>query len=85
MNPIVGLPAPIFLSGSIQQFDLTRSSVDCNQGRNVIDDRVQLPSDRLRQVFRSRSRLFYVVAIVDVDVRSAPPGQSARVIVQRRG
>ena len=85
MNPIVGLPAPIFLSGSSQQFDLARSTVDRNQGRNVIDDRMELPSGRLRRIFRSGSSFFCAVSIVDVDVRSAPPGQSARVIMKRRG
>ena len=92
MYHIAGLPllhvghaaAVVFLSGPVFQFELTRRVVDRNQGWNVVDDRTELPLARSQQIFRSR-RLFCAVSIVDVDVRSAPTGQSARVIMKRRG
>ena len=85
MYPVVCLCATVFPSGPIQQFDLARPGMDRNQGWNVVDDRVKLPSARLRRGFRLRSALFRAELVLDVGVGSAPPGQSARVIVQRRG
>src|SRR5262245_35995335 len=85
---LAGKTAVVLASSAIFQVQLTRVVVDRDHGWNVVDDRLELSRPGSQRVVGTLAvvagALVGAASIVDVDVRTAPSGQPARVIMKRR-